>query len=984
MNNPVVILHLEDNPCDAELVRHSLRQTTMTFELRLARNRAEYEAALAETKFDLILSDYDLPDYDGITALKLAGEKQPDVPFILVTGALGEDQAVDAMLLGATDYVLKQRLQRLGPAVLRALTQADEGRKLHAAEELFRASELRYRRLFESAMDGILILDAETGMVVDVNPFLIEMLGYTHEMFLGKKVWELGFLTNVVANQDNFKELQQKGYVRYEDMALEARDGTRHEVEFVSNVYQVNHRKVIQCNIRDITQRKRAEEALRASEKRFQGLFENTRDAIMTIRPPSWRFTSGNPACVKMFRAKSEEEFISYGPWELSPERQPDGRASGEKAKEMIETAVREGTHFFEWTHRRIGGEEFTADVLLTRMEQEGKVFIHATVRDITERKLAEAALRESEKRLHELNALQGLLLSPNPTEQRLKLVTEAVVRIMGADFARIWMIRPGDRCEAGCVHAQVAEGPHACRFRDRCLHLLASSGRYTHTDGRDHSRVPFGCYKIGKIAAGEEPKFLTNDVTTDPRVHNHAWAKELGLKSFAGYRLVDAEGAPLGVLALFSKHAISAEEDLLLEGIAHATSRVLHSARVKAALRESEEMLRLLMDSTAEAIYGLDMDGKFTFCNAACLRLLGYAHPRDLIGKEMHALIHHSRADGTPLPKDDSHIRRSTRQGNGSHASDQVYWRADGTCFPVEYWSHPIWRGGRPIGSVVTFFDITERKREAEEASRMATVVRDSNDAITIQDLEGRITAWNHGAELMFGYSEQEALKMEIWQLVPRNKAAEQKDFIRRLFAGEKVTSFETQRVTKDGRVLDVWLTVTKLMDDAGKVIGIAATERDITERKRTEGTLRQSEEKYRALIETTNTGFLILDTHRLCHAGGDPRPKPRGMDCPLRSGAKYRGSEEMCRAGFRQKPGNRLREPQWTNYTRRNQCNGRGQRRLRQDIVTLSRHHRAQMGGGGNPQAQHRTGAAGDRAHRRASNGQQGTGDIQLLHLT
>ena len=140
----------------------------------------------------------------------------------------------------------------------------------------------------------------------------------------------------------------------------------------------------------------------------------------------------------------------------------------------------------------------------------------------------------------------------------------------------------------------------------------------------------------------------------------------------------------------------------------------------------------------------------------------------------------------------------------------------------------------GNPIGLASTERDITARKRKEEEASRMVTVVRDSNDAITIQDFEGRITAWNHGAELMFGYSEQEALQMRIWQLAPPNKAAEQKDFNRRLFAGEKVISFETQRLTKDGRLLDVWLTVTKLVDDAGKPIGIASTERDITARKR------------------------------------------------------------------------------------------------------------------------------------------------------
>ena len=133
-----------------------------------------------------------------------------------------------------------------------------------AAVETLAASELRYRRLFETAKDGILILDAETGMIVDVNPFLVTLLGYSHETFLGKKIWELGFFNDIVANQENFTELQQKEYIRYEDKALEGRDGQRHEVEFVSNVYQVNSHKVIQCNIRDITERKQAEAKIRA------------------------------------------------------------------------------------------------------------------------------------------------------------------------------------------------------------------------------------------------------------------------------------------------------------------------------------------------------------------------------------------------------------------------------------------------------------------------------------------------------------------------------------------------------------------------------------------------------------------------------------------------------------------------------------------------------------------------------------------------
>jgi PAS domain S-box-containing protein len=154
-----------------------------------------------------------------------------------------------------------------------------------------------------------------------------------------------------------------------------------------------------------------------------------------------------------------------------------------------------------------------------------------------------------------------------------------------------------------------------------------------------------------------------------------------------------------------------------------------------------------------------------------------------------------------------------------------------------------------------------TERKQAEENIRRLATVVRDSNDAITIHDLEGRITAWNRGAALIYGYSEEEALQMTIWRLTPTDKEVEQKEFFRRLIAGEAISTFETRRVTKDGRILDIWLTVTKLVDDTGTIIWIASTERDITERKRAEEALRESEERFRAIFDNVADGILITD---------------------------------------------------------------------------------------------------------------------------
>lgn len=132
-----------------------------------------------------------------------------------------------------------------------------------AASKALRASELSYRRLFEAAKDGILILDVGTGRITDVNPFLFNLLGFSRDEMIGQTVGELSPFKDIESNQAMLAELQQHGYVRYEDLPLETRDGRKIAVEFVSNVYQAGDKKVIQCNIRDITQRKHAQDEIR-------------------------------------------------------------------------------------------------------------------------------------------------------------------------------------------------------------------------------------------------------------------------------------------------------------------------------------------------------------------------------------------------------------------------------------------------------------------------------------------------------------------------------------------------------------------------------------------------------------------------------------------------------------------------------------------------------------------------------------------------
>ena len=200
------------------------------------------------------------------------GNKQWEIPKlrellekILPENATFEDFEVehDFPIIGRRIMMLNaRRIYREANKTEMILLAIEDITERKRVEEALNVSELRYRRLFETARDGILILDAETGMIIDVNPFLMELLRFSHEQFAGKAIWEVGLLKDIASNKHKFTELQRQKYVRYEDLPLETADGRRIEVEFISNVYTVDRQKVVQCNIRDITERKRTEREL--------------------------------------------------------------------------------------------------------------------------------------------------------------------------------------------------------------------------------------------------------------------------------------------------------------------------------------------------------------------------------------------------------------------------------------------------------------------------------------------------------------------------------------------------------------------------------------------------------------------------------------------------------------------------------------------------------------------------------------------------
>lgn len=261
------ILYAEDNSADAELILLQLKKNGFDFHTEVVDTPDSFQDKLRSHHYDLILSDYSMPNWSAMGALEIAQREAQDIPFILISGSIGDEAIVECMKQGVTDYVLKDRPARLPAAVRRALNDKSLRDERIQVEKELRFSEVRYRRLFEAAKDGILILDGHTGEILDVNPFLMNLLGYTRQEFLGKQLWEIGFFQDRVDSKGTFRTLQASEFIRYDDLTLQTKGGKRAEVEFVSNTYFSGEKKVIQCNIRDMTERRQLELQLRQSQK---------------------------------------------------------------------------------------------------------------------------------------------------------------------------------------------------------------------------------------------------------------------------------------------------------------------------------------------------------------------------------------------------------------------------------------------------------------------------------------------------------------------------------------------------------------------------------------------------------------------------------------------------------------------------------------------------------------------------------------------
>lgn len=267
-----------------------------------------------------------------------------------------------------------------------------EGRditEMKKIEEELRESEEKCKSLFDNAKDGILVADAETEKFKMANKTICKMLGYTNEEITTLGVEDIHPKESLSLIKEKFGQMIRGEIQNALNLPVKRKDGSIFYADISVSPSLIRGKKYFAGFFRDATGRREIEKSM----KRFELLYQSSADAIMTLEPPEWKFTSGNPTALKMFNVGNEPEFVKLGPWDLSPKKQPDGSMSSVKAKEMIDKAMRDGSSYFEWMHKRYEGENFPTTVLLSKIKLGDREFLQATVRDISERKKAEEKL---------------------------------------------------------------------------------------------------------------------------------------------------------------------------------------------------------------------------------------------------------------------------------------------------------------------------------------------------------------------------------------------------------------------------------------------------------------------------------------------------------------------------------------------------------------------------------------------------------------
>jgi len=560
MAEPIKILLVEDVERDAELVLHELKLSGLICQGRRVQTESDFRRELKGFGPHLIISDFSLPRFSGREALKIAREPDTDIPFIFVSGTIGEDAAIEAMKAGANDYVMKINLKRLGPAVQRELREAEGRREKKLAEAALQESEVKYHDLIGQASDGIFVTDREGNFVL-VNPSYCEMLGYSEAEVLGLNVAdtypeeERAGLKKRLAGLPDVKS-------RLIERMMRRKDGTSFPVE-VSIRFLANgtHQGIA----RDITERKEAQQALAASEaglRRAQVMAK----LAQVITGPDGSFETWSETLPQLIGVDPAQMSRSTREWLdlLHPNDRAKFRG---KAIEAGAKGVRTDV---EYRLRRADGAWVHVRQVMEPLQgqpgSDGRQRWFNTIQDVTEQKQAEEKIRRLNRVHAVLSGINTLIVRVRDRQELFEEVCRIAVE--DGNFGMAWI---------GELNRTTLEvTPVAWKGMDESAAFMKASAR---------GDIPEGQGMVGRAIRGKKP-VITNDVSSDPGAGGPRRDQALrkGLQSIIAMPLL-LEGEVAATLTLFARERnfFSEDELKLLTELAGDISFALdHLAKAK------------------------------------------------------------------------------------------------------------------------------------------------------------------------------------------------------------------------------------------------------------------------------------------------------------------------------------------------------------------------------------------------------------------
>ena len=528
----------------------------------------------------------------------------------------------------------------------------------------------------------------------------------------------------------------------------------------------------------DITERKEAERIVQESERKYRQLFESAQDSLMVLRPPSWKFTDANDSALRMFEVDGRDALFMLGPWDVSPEMQPDGQSSTELAQERIAATLREGSSYFEWVHKRRNGEEFPVEVLLTRIGEEGDYSIQATVRDISERKKYEASQILQAERARILLELPEAAETMSEQEF-MQFGLDMAEHVTGSKIAFIHFIKADqENIELYAWSRRTMED--YCKASPSKKYALSQAG-------------------IWADALRKKAPVMCNDYPNAPErrglPEGHA-----ELSRFVSVPVL--EGGKVVMLAgVGNKAAPYTELDVeSVQLIASGICRIIQRRRDEAELSK----LSLAVQQSPESIIITDLEGRIEYVNDAFLRVTGYDR-EEVIGRNPRIL----QSGKTPRTTYKA-MWQQLRRGE-PWKGELVNRRKDGSEYTEFAYIAPIRQAeGRITHYVGVQENITARKlAEAiveETSQRFSTVFHTSPIGIGIGILEdGTFIDANVALQNMLGYTRQEMLgrtgaDLHIWV-----DAEARSTVLETLRSQGVIANFESRFQRKSGEVFDI-----------------------------------------------------------------------------------------------------------------------------------------------------------------------------------